>query len=268
MIEAPQPRNGKSNWWKEVISVLRNGWLTTAIAVEVLGLLAAFATIPGLPLPTALMLSVTGILSAGGVLIVTVYFMLQYNRRPLNYIQVGEVSNMLSPYLRSELAKGSFVPKSELSELVQGFGLYWQWQYQESIVELRRAIDQLRSQPGFVIVAQSGTPEGPGARFAQVAPPSQVMGQPLGISGEELPEEYNELGKIFGDHFKVFVFYQGANRTIRYLEMEQGWQKAHYDDNTASPIIVSENQVAPMPQLRRVTGTENYKWKWVTSPSA
>ena len=37
MIEAPQPRNGKSNWWREVISVLRNRWLTTAIAVEVLG---------------------------------------------------------------------------------------------------------------------------------------------------------------------------------------------------------------------------------------
>ena len=160
MIEAPQPRNGKSNWWKEVISVLRNGWLTTAIAVEVLGLLAAFATIPGLPLPTALMLSVTGILSAGGVLIVTVYFMLQYNRRPLNYIQAGEVSNMLSPYLRSELAQDGFVPKSELSELVQGFGLFWLWQYQKSIVELRRAIDKLRSQPGFVIVAQFGTPEG------------------------------------------------------------------------------------------------------------
>ena len=167
MIEAPQPRNGKSNWWKEVISVLRNGWLTTAIVVEVLGLLAAFATIPGLPLPTALMLSVTGILSAGGVLIVTVYFMLQYNRRPLNYIQAGEVSNMLSPYLRSELAQDGFVPKSELSEFVQGFGLFWQWQYQKSIVELGRAIDKLRSQPGFVIVAQSGTPEGPGARFAR-----------------------------------------------------------------------------------------------------
>ena len=95
------------------------------------------------------------------------------------------------------------------------------------------------------------------------------MGQPLGISGEELPEKYNDLGEILvDDHFKVFVFYQGANRTIRYLEMEQGWQKAHYDDNTASPIIVSENQVAPMPQLRRVTGIEDYKWKWVPSPSA
>ena len=268
MIEAPQPRNGKSNWWKEVISVLRNGWLTTAIAVEVLGLLAAFATIPGLPLPTALMLSVTGILSAGGVLIVTVYFMLQYNRRPLNYIQAGEVSNMLSPYLRSELAQDDFVPKSELSELVQGFGLFWLWQYQKSIVELRRAIDKLRCQPGFVIVAQFGTPEGIGASFAQVPPPSQVMGQPLGISGEELPEKYNDLGNILDDRFKVFVFYQGANRTIRYLEMEQGWQKAHYDDNTASPIIVSENQVAPMPQLRRVTGIEDYKWKWVPSLSA
>ena len=268
MIEAPQPRNGKSNWWKEVISVLRNGWLTTAIAVEVLGLLAAFATIPGLPLPTALMLSVTGILSAGGVLIVTVYFMLQYNRRPLNYIQVGEVSNMLSPYLRSELAQGSFVPKSELSELVQEFGLFWQWQYQKSIVELWRAGNNLRSQPGFVIVAAFGTPEGPGVRFSCVPPPGEVLSNPLGTLGEELPERLNEFGKIFEDRFKVFVFYQGANRTIRYLEMDQLWEKAHYDDNMASPIIVSENQVASMPQLRKVTGIEDYKWEWVTSPSA
>ena len=264
MHESEPMENEDSNLWKELISTLKNGWLTTAIVVEVLGLVAAFATIPGLPFPTALMLTATGILSAAGVLIVTVYFMLQYNRRPLNYIQVDEVKNMLAPHIPREEAQNRFAAKGELSEFVRRFELFWHWQYQKSIIDLTRAIDKLRSQPGFVIVAKYGTSEGPGARFALVPPPSQVLGQPLGTSGEELPKEYHEIWNIFNDHFKVFIFYLGDNRTIRYLEMEQAIQKAHYDNNTVSPIIVSENQVTLMPQLRGVSGIEDYKWEWVT----
>ena len=93
----------------------------------------------------------------------------------------------------------------------------------------------MRSQPGFVIVAEFGTPEGPGVRFSCVPPPKEVLSNPLGTLGEELPERLNEFGKIFEDRFKVFVFYQGANRTIRYLEIDQPWEKAHYDDNMTSP---------------------------------
>lgn len=266
MHESELRKNGDFNWWKELLSTLRNGWLTTAIVVEVLGLFAAFATIPGLPFPTALMLSATGILSAAGVLIVTVYFMLQYNRRPLNYVQVDEVKNMLAPHISREEAQESFAPKGELSGFVRSFELFWSWQYQKSIVELFDAIDKLRSQPGFVIVAQYGTLQGPGARFVQVPPPSQVLGQPLGTSGEEIPKKYHELGNIFDSraHFKVVIFYLGANRTIRYLEMEHGIQKVHYDNNTVSPIIVSENQATLMPQLRGVGGIEDYKWEWAT----
>ena len=193
MSESETKERGIYNWWRELLPTLRNRWLTTAIAVEVLGLIAAFATIPGLPLPTALLLSATGILSAAGVLIVTIYFVLQYNRRPLNYIQTNEVKNMLVHHKIREEAQSSFAPKGELSEFMQEFGLFFHWQYQKSIVELSRAVDNLRSLPGYIIVAQYGTTEGPGARFVQVPPPSHVLGQPLGTSSEELPKDYHEL---------------------------------------------------------------------------
>ena len=264
MGEASPAENESSNWRTELRSVFGNKWLTAAVVVEFFGLLAALGSMPVWGLPIAWTLSLTGILSAGGVLIVTVYFVLQYNRRPLNYIQVGEVTSMLASHMPREEAQNSFASKRELPEFVREFELFWHWQYQKSIVKLSRAIDKLRNQPGFVIVAQYGTPEGPGARFVQVRPPSQVLGQPLGTSGEELPTKYHELGDIFNDHFKVFIFYLGANRTIRYLELEQALHKAHYDNNTVSPIIVSENQVAPMPQLRNVSGIEDYKWEWAT----
>ena len=256
--------NGRPNWRKELRSIFGNKWLTAAVVVELLGLMAAFGSMPVWGLPIAWTLSLTGILSAGGVLIVTVYFVLQYNRRPLNYIQVEEVNNLVAPHLLRDEAQENFEPKGELSRFVQGFELFWHWQYQKSIVELMRAIVKLRSLPGFVIVAECGTPEGPGARFVQVPPPVQVLGQPLGTDGEELPKNFHDLGNILKDRFKVFIFYLGADRTIRYLEMEQALQKTYYDNNTASPIIVSQNQAAPMHQLRNVIEMEDYQWEWVT----
>ncbi len=70
------------------------------------------------------------------------------------------------------------------------------------------------------------------------------------------------MGKIFEDRFKVFVFYQGADRSIRYIRMEQALHRVHYDNNTVSPIMVPLHQVAHMPRLKRVSEADDYEWEW------
>ena len=72
--------------------ILRSRWMITAIFVELLGFVAALGTIPGLgPFPVVAMLSATAILSSFGVVIVTTYFVVQHNRRPLNAVQTKEI---------------------------------------------------------------------------------------------------------------------------------------------------------------------------------
>ncbi len=119
MDEASPAENERSNWRRELGSIFGNKWLTAAVAVELVGLVAAFGSMPVWGLPIAWTLSLTGILSAGGVLIVTVYFVLQYNRRPLNNIQIDEVRNMLALHIERQEAQNSFAPKGELSQFVQ-----------------------------------------------------------------------------------------------------------------------------------------------------
>ena len=82
--------------------VFRNKWLVAAVVFEGLGLLAAFGTMPIIGRATAWLLAVTSILSCTGVLIVTVYFMFQYNRRPLNNFQKDEITRLLSEYTPSK----------------------------------------------------------------------------------------------------------------------------------------------------------------------
>ncbi len=266
MHELELSENRDSNWWKELLSTLRNGWLTTAIVVEVLGLVAAFATIPGLPFPTALMLTATGILSAAGVLIVTVYFMLQYNRRRLNYIQVDEVKNMLAPHISREEAQGSFVPKSELSALIEGFGLFWQWRYQSSVMEFAWASRELRGQPGYVLVATLEGFGSPAARIRHflVPPPTQDLSDPLDNNGERVPNQYSEWGKIFGEQYSLIVLYEGADQELRYLIVREQLHKVLFNDRTATPIVVPENRPAQLPRLKKVGCPTDFSWAWET----
>ena len=248
---------------REVWSTLNNGWLRAAVIVEVLGLIAAFGTIPGIPLPAAWMLSATAILSATGVLIVTVYFVFQYNRRPLNDIQIGQIRSMLSPYILSEAAHSNFAPKSDMSNLVQEFGLFWTWRYQKSVMEFVWTSRELEGKPGYVLVA---TLEGFNAlkvRFCLVPPPTQDLGQPLGTTGEELPRKSSEWGTIFDDPFAVMVLYKCADGKIRYLKVDPSFDKVFFDDRTVSPIKVSGPQTPSLPQLTRPKPNE-FIWEWVT----
>ena len=121
MNESSATKGSNSGWKGIGGSMLRYKWLTAAVIVEALGILAAIGSIPVWGFPIALMLSLTGMLSATGVFIVTIYFVVQYNRRPLNYVQTGEVRGMLLPYLSKEMAQDSFAPKSELSVVCAGF---------------------------------------------------------------------------------------------------------------------------------------------------
>ena len=147
--------------------IWRNKWLVGAVVSEVLGLLAAFGSIPGLPLPTAWMLAIAGILSGAGVVIVTVYFMIQYNRRPLNDFQKREIAGsylsqkeamdklstkeeIANVYLSKSDARETLAPKSVLED----FDLFWHWRYQKSVIDFAWSMDALRNKPGFIIVAE------------------------------------------------------------------------------------------------------------------
>ena len=248
---------------REVWSTLNNWWLRAAILVEVLGLVAAFGSIPEIPLSAAWMLSLTGILSASGVVIVTVHFVIQYNRRRLNDIQIDQVLDMLAPYIRSEDAHSNFAPKSEFSQLVEEFGLFWTWRYQKSVVEFVWASRELEGRPGYVLVAdvEGYLTDTPKVRFCLVPPPTRDLGQPLGTIGEELPRKYSEWGKIFDDLYAERVLYRGADGKTRYLKVDRSFEKVFFDDRTVSPIKVSGPNNSTLPLLMR---KDEYTWEWVT----
>ena len=79
----------------------RNSWLVAAVTFEVLGLVASLGALPRWTDNTLQILAITGILSCTGVVIVTVYFMYQYNRRPLNEFQLEQLANYLQEYTPS-----------------------------------------------------------------------------------------------------------------------------------------------------------------------
>ena len=108
--------------------VLRSKWMAAAILVEILGFVAALGTIPGLgPFPVVAMLSATAILSSFGVVIVTTYFVVQYNRRPLNTVQKEEIGEKLAAYPTRLEAEEAFASKSRLASLGEEFRSFLSW---------------------------------------------------------------------------------------------------------------------------------------------
>ena len=249
-------------------------WLAVALAVEAFGLIGAIGSIPALGfLPLIWTLAIVGILSTVGVLIVTAHYVWEYNRRPLNDTQRAEIGELLSPYMLSEEATLSFTPKSELSSLVQDFGLFWVLRYQKSVMELAWTVNfALAGRPGHVVVAELAWngPLIPKVEFALVPPPIESAGECLSDLGEEPPFQFHEWGTLFQRH-DMLVFYQGNAGTIKYIRARPG-QKVLFDDRLMAPIWAPHTAAtAALPELRRInkanvqSGQERlWEWEWAT----
>ena len=247
--------------------LIEDKWLGAAVLFEVLGLLAAFGTIPwvpGLSNYVAWMLSATAILSASGVVIVTARFMWQYNRRPLSEVQKNEVQETLSPFAKRKDIESAFAPKGELGTFIQNFGLYWEWQYQNSVVAFTYAIFGLAGCPGVVLVAELH--QAPlitrYVRFARILPPTQVGGPCLESTGNELPNSYEAWREIFWSRRDTLVFYEAADRRIRYKRVSE-YEKVIYNDRSVCPMVVPRDTLTSLPTLERIDGNDAmYQWGW------
>ena len=246
--------------------VWRNKWLVGAVVSEVLGLLAAFGSIPGLPLPTAWMLAIAGILSGVGVVIVTIYFMYQYNRRPLNVFQKDEIEGMLSEYTPSEEQRNTFLQKAPND---REFAVFWMWRYQKSIMEFAWASRQLENRNGYVLVGQlsEGNVLVRIVHHSIVPPPFCNVGKSLSNDGELLPEgNYMNWESIFtGSHLRVrnmVVLYMASDYRIRVMRID-GSQKVVFSEERASPMLLAANAETHLPALVSCGDADgNLRWRW------
>ena len=232
-----------------------------AVIFEVLGLIAAFGSIPGIGLPTAWLLAVTGISSCIGVVIVTVYFMYQYNRRPLNEFQKDEIERLLSEYTPSKELQDTFIQKS-----LKDFAVFWIWRYQKSVMEFAWASRQIESRHGYVLVAElhAGDSLIQEVRHAVLPPPFCNLGPSLSDGGETLPSSsYMEWGGIL-NFSQTVVLYMASDFKIRLLRVD-GSHKVVFSEELASPVLLSSGAETPMPQLVAFNDAEgNPSWQWKT----
>lgn len=253
------------------IGFLTKNWvLIAAVMIEVLGLLAAFGAIPGLTGYTAWMLAATGILSCTGVVIVTVYFMYQYNRRPLNVFQREEIEAMLSDYIPSEELRKTFLQKAPNDG---EFAVFWMWRYQKSIMEFAWASHKLADNNGYVLV---GELEADDALFrivhhSVVPPPISEVGASLSSDGEMLPEgNYMNWRGIFESGHNAWfrnpvVLYKASDSRLRVLR-PRGSEKVVFSEERASPMLLDKNAETHLPTLVWVRGEDgNPEWSWASN---
>ncbi len=255
---------------REVYRGLRaKRWLAAAMTVEFLSLAGAISTIPswGL-LPAIWALAAVGILSTLGVLIITAHFILEYNRRPLNEVQKLGVEKLLSGYLPVNQAQ-VLASKSELSKLVKEPQLFWLWQYQNSVIQLAWATDELQREPGTVLVAEliGAGSQIPRVEFSMVPPPVPNVGKCLTDTGEKPPQYFMDWGTIFNDGRYPAVFYSDSNQEIRYLRLDRN--RVAFDDRLCAPVIVPSNTKTTMPVLMKTSKKVTrplrdwpYEWGW------
>ena len=246
--------------------IFRNFVLIVAVVSEVLGLLAAFGAIPGIPLPTIWMLAIAGILSGIGVVIVTIYFMYQYNRRPLNVFQRDEIEGLLSAYTPSEELRKTFIPKAPND---REFAVFWMWRYQKSLMDFAWASRQLEDRNGYVLVGQlsAGNDLVRFVHHAVVAPPFDDVGNPLSDDGELTPEgNYMNWESIFRPRYDGFrdtvVLYMASDYRIRVMRAD-GSQKVVFSEERASPMLLSANAKTPLPMLvQSLDADGELCWRW------
>ena len=246
--------------------IFRNPWLVAAVIFEVLGLIAAFGSIPNLGLPTAWLLASTGILSGTGVVIVTVYFMYQYNRRPLNVFQKDEIEGILSEYTLSEELRNTFLQKAPND---REFAVFWMWRYQKSIMDFALASRQLEKQNGYVLVGELSVADAlvRYVHHAVVPPPFSNVGNSLSNDGEVLPEgAYMNWESIFRGSQLGFrntvVLYKASDSRIRVLRTD-GSQKVVFSKERASPMLLAAHAETHLPTFVQFWDADgNLSWRW------
>ena len=244
--------------------VLYSRWMVAAILVEILGFVAALGTIPGLDFfPVAAMLSATAILSSFGVVIVTTYFVVQYNRRPLNAVQTKGIEAKLAAYPTRQEAEEVLAPKSEFDSLGEELRSFLNWKYQSSVLDFATEVQELRSKPGHIVVAELDqiTETAHIVQFASVPPPDTVVGDHRGSAGDTLPEQYGDYGTLFRSDTVVLLVYLGIGSRLRALQFNPQTQSVFYHDDLSAPVVEDVKDVEPMPRLTR-SGTDQSGCKW------
>ena len=243
--------------------------MLSAIIAEVFALITAVGTIPVLraPVPVVWMLSATAMLSAGGVVLVTVYFLRQYSRRPLNEVQQGEIEETLRAYMpRDELSR-EFVSDSRLKGLVDGLELFWLLRYWGSVVEFAEASRRLERLPGYIIIAELENPTEPTKRvlFDLVEPPVASAGVPSGSTGNALPASDTAFGALFEPEPTTLILYLATNYEVKVLKTDPARPAVFYNNGLTAPTLGPADPESPMPRLTRNTRTrKQYKWRWVS----
>ena len=244
--------------------VLRSRWMITAIFVEILGLVAALGTIPGLgPFPVVAMLSATAILSSFGVVIVTTYFVVQYNRRPLNAVQKEEIGEA---YPTRQEVEEALASKSELASLEEELRSFLSWRFRCSVVAFASEVQDLRHLPGYIVVAELEkiTKDAHIVRFCSVLPPVPVVEDPRGSAGDNLPKLYSDYGTLFKSDTVILVVYLGVGNQLRVLQSDHGGQGTfYYYEELSSPVHSSLGTTEPKPRLMRNNPEQSeYGWYW------
>ena len=247
--------------------VLGSWWMITAISVEVLGFVAALGTIPGLgPFPVVAMLSATAILSSLGVVIVTTYFVVQYNKRPLNAVQTKEIGERFEAYPKRQEVEEDFASKSQLASLGEELRSFLNWRCRSSVVAFASEVQELLNLPGYIVVAELEqiTNDSHIVRFCSVPPPVPVDEDPKGSAGDNLPELYGDYGTLFGSDTVILVVYLGVGNQLRVLRSHQGGQGAfYYYEELSSPVHSSAGTSEPKPRLKSNKLEQNrYGWYW------
>lgn len=247
--------------------VFRSWWMRIAVLAEVLAFFTAAGTVPNwqAPATVAWLLFLTAFLSAGGVVIVTVYFLREYSRRPLNEVQKREIQDILQQYMSKDELNREFVSNSKLTEFVDGFQLYWTLRYRESVIAFAEASRRLQYLPGYIIVAEleNSTKQTKRVLFDFVKPPVPSPGVPRGSSGRALPDRNTDFGSLFETEPTTLILYLGINHEIKILKTDPARPTVYYDDGLTAPTLGpsdTESMDSWLERSRRTTS--QYKWCW------
>lgn len=252
--------------------VLSNPWMVAAVFVEILGFIAAMGTIPGLvPFPVAAMLSATAILSSLGVVIVTIYFVLQYHKRPLNTVQKEEINETLGAYLTQPESEKAYAAKYEFKDIKGKLHSLFNWNYQNSVLDFASEVQKLYDRPGYIVVAKLEIVADDQyiIRFWSVPPPECVVDAPRGSAGDNLPEAYRDYGMLLRSDTEILVVYLGIGNQLRALrsDPERGGVIYYYEE-LSSPVHSNTETTVSKPLLNRnkipLNGNE---WYWDTEAS-
>ena len=248
--------------------VRKNAWLVSAVFFECLGLLAAFGAIPGLTGYTAWMLAATGILSCTGVVIVTVYFMIQYNRRPLNAFQLEQLEKYLLDYTPTENLMEDLKSRFEtqasqsLPKSLTDFSLFWIWRYQKSVLDFAWSSREIENKPGHIVVATLNIQDAlvREVKFTVVPPPFDNLGPCLSSEGEILPRLYSEWGGILRE-YETVILYKTSDGQLKFLRWNGG--QLVFNQELAAPLVVNSNANITMPKLvNKRSNIGNDIWEW------